>query len=80
MTTFETIKTIIVDIVGCDPEKVTPEARLIEDIGMDSLDALEVLMAVEDELLPACADDEDLEAVKTVSDAVNLADKVRAAA
>lgn len=46
--TFEALKDVIVACVGCDAEKVVPEARLIPDVCKDSLDTVELAMALED--------------------------------
>ncbi len=47
---FEKLKGIIVDTLACDEEKVTPEASLKDDLGADSLDSMELVMAIEEEL------------------------------
>ena len=46
---FEALKQVIVDTLNCDPEKVTLAATLSEDLEADSLDAVELNMAIEDE-------------------------------
>lgn len=48
-TTFERVKKILVDTIGCDPDKVTLDAKIIDDIGADSLDVVEIVMSVEEE-------------------------------
>lgn len=61
------IKDIIVEQLGVDPEKVKPEASFIDDLGADSLDIVELVMAMEEEFdleIP----DEDAEKLKTVND------------
>lgn len=61
------IKDIIVEQLGVDPEKVKPEASFIDDLGADSLDIVELVMAMEEEFdleIP----DEDAEKLKSVSD------------
>ena len=45
---FETLKELIVDTLGCDAERVTPEASLTEDLEADSLDAVELNLAIEE--------------------------------
>ena len=47
---FEKVKKIVVDTLNCEMEDVTMEARLAEDLEADSLDAVELNMALEDEL------------------------------
>ena len=67
---FETIKKAIADVLGCDEDKITLEASLTDDLGADSLDAVELGMAFETETGVAIAD-EDLPKMKTVKDLVD---------
>lgn len=46
--TFEKVKEIIMDIINCSEDKITLEANLKDDLGIDSLDSMELMMAVED--------------------------------
>ncbi len=55
---FEKVKEIIVDSLGCDEDEVTLEADLQEDLGADSLDAVELIMAIEDEFDIEISDEE----------------------
>ena len=64
---FEKVKEIIVETLSCDADKVTPEARLAEDLEADSLAAVELSMALEEEFDVTIAD-EDLPNLKTVGD------------
>ena len=64
---FEELKEVFVDTLSCDPDKVTPEASLTEDLQADSLDAVELNMAFEDKFGVSIAD-EDLVNLKTVGD------------
>lgn len=64
----ETIKQIIVERFDRKPEEVTPEARFIEDLGADSLDLTELLMALEEEYNIDI--DDEANDIKTVGDAV----------
>ena len=43
------VKDIIVELLGVKPDQVTPEAKFIEDLGADSLDTVELIMALEEE-------------------------------
>ena len=61
------VKEVIVEQLGVDPERVKPEASFIDDLGADSLDIVELVMAMEEEFgieIP----DEDAEKLKTVGD------------
>lgn len=63
----EKVKKIIEEQLGVDPERVKPEASFIDDLGADSLDIVELVMAMEEEFdieIP----DEDAEKLKTVDD------------
>ena len=63
------VKEIIINELGVEPEKVTSEASFVEDLGADSLDTVELVMAFEEEFgieIP----DEDAEKLQTVGDAV----------
>ena len=64
---FEKVKEIIVETLSCDADKVTPEARLAEDLEADSLAAVELSMALEEEF-GVTIEDEDLPRLKTVGD------------
>ena len=69
----ERVRNIIVEQLGVDPSQVTPEASFVEDLGADSLDTVELVMAFEEEFdleIP----DEDAEKMQTVGDAVNYLD------
>ncbi len=67
MSVSPKVKDIIVEQLGVDPEKVKSEASFIDDLGADSLDIVELVMAMEEEFdleIP----DEDAEKLKTVND------------
>ena len=66
---FEKVKKIIVKELSVDEEKVTMEASLVEDLEADSLDAVEIIVAIEEEF-GLQVDDEAAENVKTVGDLV----------
>lgn len=63
------VREIIINELGIEPEKVTDEASFVEDLGADSLDTVELVMAFEEEFgidIP----DEDAEQMRTVGDAI----------
>ena len=64
--TLDKIKGIIAEQLGVDEDKVTMETHLMKDLEADSLDAVEIIMAIEDEF-----DIEDAEKFQTVSDIVS---------
>lgn len=65
----EKVKDIIVEQLGVTPEQVTPNASFIEDLGADSLDTVELVMAFEEEFSVEVPD-EDAEKLQTVGDVV----------
>ncbi|MBO8126715.1 MAG: acyl carrier protein [Firmicutes bacterium] len=70
MDVFEKVKEIVVEQLGVSEDEVTMEASFIDDLGADSLDIVELVMAFEDKFdleIP----DEDAEGITTVADAVN---------
>ncbi len=66
---YEEVKAIIVDLLGVDPDKVTMDARFREDLEADSLDLVELIMALEDKF-DAEIPDEDAQNITTVGEAV----------
>ena len=71
---FEKVQAIIANELGIDKEKITMESRLAEDLGADSLDAVELIMALEDEF-GIEVDDEAATKIKKVSDIVEFLEK-----
>ncbi len=65
----EKVKDIIVDELGVEREKLVPEAKFMEDLGADSLDTVELVMAFEKEF-EVDIPDEDAEKLRTVGDAL----------
>tara|TARA_Y100000588_G_C14106364_1_gene861036 strand:- start:91 stop:333 length:243 start_codon:yes stop_codon:yes gene_type:complete len=69
MAVEDKVKSIIVDQLGVDEEEVTPDASFVDDLGADSLDTVELVMALEEEFgleIP----DEDAEKITRVREAV----------
>ena len=69
MSALEKIKGIIAEQLGVDEGEVTMESSFIEDLGADSLDIVELVMALEEEF-DIVIPDEDAEKIRTVGDAV----------
>jgi len=73
---FEKVKEIIVKELRLDPTKVTLEANLTTDLGADSLDAVEVIMALEDEF-DLTFTEEAATSIKTVGDIVSYIESLK---
>ena len=69
MAVAEKVKSIIAEQLGVKPEEVVPEASFIDDLGADSLDTVELVMALEEEFGTEIPD-EDAEKILTVGDAI----------
>jgi acyl carrier protein len=67
----ERITDIVVEQLGAEPDKVTEKTRYVEDLGADSLDLVELIMAFEDEF-EASIPDTALEGIKCVGDSVDF--------
>jgi acyl carrier protein len=73
MSTLEKVRKVVVDQLSVDESLVTPEASFTGDLGADSLDTVELVMAFEEEF--GCEiPDEEAEKIQTVQDAVNYID------
>ncbi len=73
-TNQERLTEIIAQQLGVDADNVTPDASFMEDLGADSLDTVELVMALEEEFdleIP----DSDAEKIQTVQDALNYLDE-----
>ncbi|MGH2534250.1 MAG: acyl carrier protein [Thermomicrobiales bacterium] len=70
-TVLERVRSIVSERLGVDEEKVTLEAEFIGDLNADSLDLVEVIMALEQEFETEVSDD-DAENIRTVGDAVSF--------
>ena len=73
-STFEKVKAITVDQLSVAPEDVKMDSTFIDDLGADSLDIVELIMAFEEEFNTEIPDDV-AEKIRTVRDAVELLDK-----
>jgi len=71
MAVADKVKSIIVEQLGVDEEEVTPDASFVDDLGADSLDTVELVMAFEEEFGCEIPDDA-AEKIITVKDAVNF--------
>jgi acyl carrier protein len=74
VATFDRVKKVVVDQLDVNEDEVTPTASFVDDLGADSLDQVELIMAFEEEFdieIP----DEDAEKISTVGDAVNYIDE-----
>ncbi|OGD14223.1 acyl carrier protein [Candidatus Atribacteria bacterium RBG_19FT_COMBO_35_14] len=74
MEAMDKIKKIIVDQLGVDESKISEDSSFVDDLGADSLDIVELIMAFEEEFdmeIP----DEDAEKIKTVGDAIKYLSK-----
>ena len=67
----EQVKKIVVEHLGIDESKVTPEAKFIDDLGADSLDTVELVMAFEEKFSIEIADDA-AETILTVKNAIDF--------
>ena len=72
--TASKVKEIIINELGIDPGKVTEEASFVDDLGADSLDTVELVMAFEEEFTIDIPD-EDAEQMRTVADAIAYIEK-----
>ena len=68
------VKAIIINELGVDPEKVTNDASFVDDLGADSLDTVELVMAFEEEFTIDIPD-EDAEQMRTVGEAIAYIEK-----
>ncbi len=75
--TFDKVKEVFVETINCNEEDVKLEAKLAEDLGMDSLDAVEVVMALE-EAFEISIEEDKVSTFETVQDIVNYIDSIAA--
>jgi acyl carrier protein len=72
--TVEKVKQIIAEQLGVDENEITPSSSFVEDLGADSLDTVELVMALEENFSIEIPD-EDAEKIRTVQDAIDYIDK-----
>jgi acyl carrier protein len=72
----EKVKQIIIEQLGVNAEQVTPDASFVEDLGADSLDTVELVMAFEEEFSVEVPD-EDAETLKSVGDVIKYIEEVK---
>ena len=72
-TTEEKVKKIVMDHLGIDESKITPDSKFIEDLGADSLDTVELVMAFEEQFNIEIPDDA-AETIKTIQNAIDFID------
>ena len=68
---FQTIKDLVCEQFGMEPDDVTLETSFEDDLGADSVDLVELVMAMEEEFELGVTQEEDLKGLKTVGDVVN---------
>ena len=72
--TVEKVKQIIAEQLGVDENEITPSSSFVEDLGADSLDTVELVMALEENFSIEIPD-EDAEKIRTVQDTIDYIDK-----
>lgn len=76
MDVFETVKKAIVDELSIDPKKVTLDSKLKEDLGADSIDAVQIIMDLED-AFGIEIDEDNAGAMETVGDVVKYIESMK---
>ena len=71
---IDKVKEIVAEQLGIDKESILPESNILEDLGADSLDVIELLMTLEEEYGISIPDDQ-IGQVKTISEIVDLIEK-----
>ena len=75
---FQTMRELVAEQLALEPEEVTMDTAFEEDLGADSVDLVELVMAIEEEFEVGEIQEEDLSGLKTVGDTVNyIASKVK---
>jgi len=74
---FQTLKNTLVEQFDLDPEKITPEARLYEDLDLDSIDAVDMIIKLQ-EMTGRKVSPEDFKSVRTVADVQQVIERLLA--
>jgi acyl carrier protein len=77
MALFDDVKEVVVEQLNASPDEVKEESKFVEDLGADSLDVVELVMALEEKFdieIP----DEDAEKIATVQDAITFIENIQA--
>lgn len=74
MTNFETVRDMLSEELGIAPEKITPESKLVDDLGADSISMMVIITAIQDKYDVEISD-EAVKNTKTVADMVDFLDK-----
>ena len=74
-STFEIVKNALAEQLKLDPDTIRPESLISDDLGADSLDAVELIISLEEQL-KISIDEMDNDAIRTVDDVVRLIDSV----
>ncbi|HHD81378.1 MAG TPA: acyl carrier protein [Campylobacterales bacterium] len=77
MALFDEVKEVVVEQLNVSPDEVKEESKFVEDLGADSLDVVELVMALEEKFdieIP----DEDAENITTVADAIKCIENIQA--
>jgi acyl carrier protein len=77
MALFDEVKEVVVEQLNVNPDEVKEESKFVEDLGADSLDVVELVMALEEKFdieIP----DEDAEKIANVSDAIKFIENIQA--
>ena len=75
MALLDDVKEVVIEQLDCDPAEVKEDSKFIEDLGADSLDVVELVMALE-EKFDIEISDEDAEKILTVSDAIKYIENI----
>jgi acyl carrier protein len=75
-TTADKVRAVMAEVFGVPTADLKPEVEMVPDLGIDSLDTVELLIALEEEFAITIADD-DWEKVRTVQDAVDVVERLK---